>query len=209
MSYAATNKLELKNLEGVVGNKQLFDGLSAFVSAGQLLRIVGENGAGKSTLLRIITGLLTAEAGSIEWNGTSVSDDEAFAQSMCFIGHKDGLKAERTALENLSFYQDLYQSNAVNLDQLLLDYDLLQCADVLTKQLSFGQRRRLALLRLVIANRPLWVLDEPFTGIDIQARVLIEQLFEQHLQAGGMIVMTHHGSLNNSSIAQYEKQIAL
>jgi heme exporter protein A len=207
--HASVNRLVLNSITGVVANKTLFEGVSAQVNSGQLLRISGDNGAGKSTLLRMIVGLLEIEAGEIRWNEQPIDDSDFFQADLSYVGHKDGLKGERTAVENLAFYQQLYQKYEQNLDQLLFDFNLLEQAEILAKHLSFGQRRRLALLRLALSQRPLWIVDEPFTGVDVNARKLIEGLFSNHLEAGGIIVMTHHGDLTNNLLASYLHEVAL
>ncbi len=206
---ASVNALVLDKVTGIIATKTLFEGVQSTINAGELLRISGDNGAGKSTLLKMIVGLLEPESGQIVWNQQAIDDSETFYSELSYVGHKDGLKAERTAIENLAFYQRLYQKHDVNLDQLLFDFKLLEQAEVLTKHLSFGQRRRLALLRLPLSGRMLWVVDEPFTGVDVSARALIETLFENHLKAGGIIVMTHHGSLDESVLASYLREVAL
>jgi len=207
--YSPANSLVLENITGMVVNKVLFEAVSASLNAGQLLRISGDNGAGKSTLLKMIVGLSELEVGQVLWNQLAIDDSAEFESDLSYVGHKDGLKSERTAIENLTFYQQLYQRDNYNLDQLLFDFNLLEQAEILTKHLSFGQRRRLALLRLALSQRPLWVVDEPFTGVDVSARVLIEQLFVDHLKNGGLIVMTHHGSLDDSVLSAFLKEVTL
>jgi heme exporter protein A len=207
--HTSVNHLVLNSITGAVANKTLFEGVIAQVSSGQLLRISGDNGAGKSTLLRMIVGLLEIEAGEIRWNDQPIDDSDFFQADLSYVGHKDGLKGERTAIENLAFYQQLYQKYEQNLDQLLFDFNLLEQAEILAKHLSFGQRRRLALLRLALSQRSLWIVDEPFTGVDVNARKLIENLFTSHLEAGGIIVMTHHGDLTDTSLASYLHEVAL
>lgn len=206
---ASVNTLVLDNITGMIGTKLLFEKVTTSVESGQLLRISGDNGAGKSTLLKMMVGLLEVEEGQVIWNQQPIDDSEHFFAELSYVGHKDGLKAERTAIENLAFYQRLYQNKQHNLDQLLFDFQLLEQAELLTKNLSFGQRRRLALLRLPLSSRALWVVDEPFTGIDVSARKLIETMFVEHLAAGGMVVMTHHGSLDDTALAEYVHEVAL
>jgi heme exporter protein A len=99
----------------------------------------------------MIVGFLELESGNILWNKYAIDDSEDYYSELSYVGHKDGLKAERTAIENLAFYQRLYTKNSSNLDQLLFDFKLLEHAEILTKNLSFVQRRRLALLRLPLS----------------------------------------------------------
>jgi heme exporter protein A len=205
----AAHFFEIQNVAAEMGGKLLFQHINARLEAGQLLRIQGANGSGKTTLLRIISGLSEAESGKVLWNRQSIQDGEAYFRQISFIGHKDGLKDDRTALENLQFYQHLYQVENSDNERLLLRLNLLHHADTLTRYLSFGQRRRLALLRLLLSGRPLWLLDEPFTGIDAEGRALISEMFCSHLSRGGMIIMTHHGDLEHKALHRLERQIVL
>lgn len=207
--YINNNTLVLDNVTGMVANTVLFEQVNTQVSSGQLLRISGDNGAGKSTLLKMIVGLHELESGHIRWNQHDVDDSDSFEHDLSYVGHKDALKGERTAIENLTFYQRLYRQFDTNLDQLLFDFNLLEQAETLTKYLSFGQRRRLALLRLPLSKRPLWVVDEPFTGVDVSARELVESMFVDHLVEGGIIVMTHHGHLDETPLMPYLREVAL
>lgn len=212
------------------GDRLLLTDINFSLQASQLLRIVGENGSGKTSLLRIIAGLSEAESGTLRWldsEQTSHHHHEKntshyisnYTDNIAYIGHRDGLKNTLSAIENLRFYQQLHQDatsaergvvNDTNeSERLLHQLKLLDHADVLAGSLSFGQRRRLAFARLLLASQPLWLLDEPFTGIDIEGRTLIESICEQHLQAGGMIIMTHHGSLDGSLLGPYESQLNL
>ena len=161
-------------------------------------------------MLRILCGLNQAEAGQVLWQGKSISGNNIFFSNCAYIAHKEGLKNELTAIENLRYYQQLdARRDEVVLDRLLAKMGLLHCADLLAQNLSFGQRRRLSFARLLIANFPLWILDEPFTGIDNSGRALIESLCVEHLENGGSIIMTHHQSLNDSPLNQYRSELAL
>ncbi len=192
------------------GDNQLFNDISFEVSAGQCLHVTGPNGCGKTSLLRILCGLNQAEGGQVLWQGKAISGNHAFFSSCAYVAHKEGLKNELTAIENLRYYQQLdARRDEVVLDRLLSKMGLLSCADLLAQNLSFGQRRRLSFARLLIANFSLWILDEPFTGIDNSGRELIETLCVEHLEAGGSIIMTHHQSLNDSPLNRYRNELAL
>lgn len=174
--------------------------------------MLGANGSGKTSLLRILCGLSAPDSGKVIWNKSAIND-QYFEQSR-YIGHKDALKGELTAFENLRFYQQMDSSKAhQNSDELLDDslhkMEILHCADLLANQLSFGQRRRLVFARLLLSPVELWILDEPFTGIDKDGRTLIESLCLEHLENGGMIILTHHLSLSNSAFAAHLKTLTL
>jgi len=205
-----TTQLSATNLSCHRGDNQLFDDISFDVSAGECLHVTGPNGCGKTSLLRIVCGLNQAESGQVLWNGKSIAGNSRFYRESAYIAHKEGLKNELTAIENLRYYQQLDASrNEAILDNLLAKLGILPCADLLAQQLSFGQRRRLSFARLLVAQFPLWVLDEPFTGIDHSGRTLIESLCVEHLENGGSIIMTHHQSLRDSPLNQFRSELAL
>ena len=192
------------------GEKQLFDNVSFDLSAGQCLHITGPNGCGKTSLLRIISGINPPESGDVLWQGANAVSNSEFYASAAYIAHKEGLKNELSAIENLRYYQQLdAKRDEALLDRLLAKMGILHCADLLAQNLSFGQRRRLSFARLLLADFSLWILDEPFTGIDAAGRKLIEALCVEHLDAGGAIIMTHHQSLSDSPLNQYRSELAL
>lgn len=203
-------QLSAKKLCCQRGDNQLFDDVSFDVSAGQCLHVTGPNGCGKTSLLRILCGLNQPESGDVFWQGDAISGNNPFFANCAYIAHKEGLKNELSAIENLRYYQQLDTlRDEVVLDRLLAKMGLLHCADLLAQNLSFGQRRRLSFARLLIADFPLWILDEPFTGIDNSGRALIESLCIEHLENGGSIIMTHHQSLNDSPLNQYRSELTL
>ena len=192
------------------GERELFSGLSLQLAEQQCLHVIGSNGSGKSSLLRILSGLNQADSGEVYWQGKVLAESSDFYQRSAFIGHKDGLKNELTAVENLRFYQRLEgQKSEQLIDQHLARMGILRCADLTANKLSFGQRRRLAFARLLQGHCKLWILDEPLTGIDAQGRDLIEQIFIEHLQAGGMMIVTNHQSLASSPIADHLLELQL
>lgn len=204
------NSLSTTNLSCARGDRTLFKGLSFQVAAGQCLHVVGANGSGKTSLLRILCGISQADTGNVNWNGREITANADYLASSAYIAHKDGLKNELTAVENLRCYQQLDgQCNEDLLDDCLARVGILDCADLLAQQLSFGQRRRLAFARLLLSEFDLWILDEPFTGIDVEGRALIEQLCIKHLRAGGSIILTHHQSLESSPLSPYRAELKL
>ena len=202
--------LSAQNLCCLRGDNQLFSDVSFNIASGQCLHVTGPNGCGKTSLLRILSGINTPESGEVLWQDKSAFDNSEFLAQSAYIAHKEGLKNELTAIENLRYYQQLdAKSDEAALDRLLAKMGILQCADLLAQNLSFGQRRRLSFARLLIADFSLWILDEPFTGIDVDGRILIESLCVEHLDNGGAIIMTHHQSLKDSPLNQYRSELAL
>lgn len=188
--------LEVRDLTAIRDDRELFESVSFSVSAGDLVQVEGRNGSGKTTMLRIITGLGDSEAGEILWKGVETRKDrDAFHQDLLFIGHQTGVKKELTAFENLSFYQQLNGSTGVTEDDIwmaLAKVGLAGKEDIPAGKLSAGQQRRVALARLWLSRHPLWILDEPLTAIDKQGIKVIEALFVEHTQNGGMVLFTTH-----------------
>ena len=192
------------------GDNTLFKDLSFQLNSGQCMHVIGPNGCGKTSLLRMLCGLRSPDEGLIQWNKKSSQNNLEFQEATAYIAHKDGLKNELTAIENLAYYQQLEGISDINaLDHCLHKMGILQCADLTAQQLSFGQRRRLAFARLLIKEFDLWILDEPFTGIDIDGRAIIEGLCVAHLKDSGSIVMTHHQKLTSSTLSPFLVELRL
>ena len=204
------NSLSVKNLSCTRSEKTLFDALEFSVNASCCLHVTGSNGSGKTSLLRMLCGLFDVDNGDIRWNGDQIKNNQAFFNDLAYIGHKDGIKNELSAAENLSFYQALNNRADPSLvDDYLARMGILASADLAAQVLSFGQRRRLAFARLLITNHSLWILDEPFTGIDHAGRKLIESICLDHLLNNGIIILTHHQSLATSSLAPHLDELKL
>lgn len=202
------HSLKLERVRYVIGHQVLLQSVSTVLTNGEMLRISGDNGSGKSTLLRVLTGLIKADGGRIYWDDTPIGQSDSYHGCLCFIGHRDGIKLDRTVEENVRYYQHLRGGAERDIHQLMFDLDLLDHADLQARYLSFGQKRRLALIRLMLSDAVLWVLDEPFTGIDANGRESLQTLFHAHLQSGGMIVLTHHGD-GRELFSEHEKRILL
>ena len=185
--------LEADNLECLRGERRLFAGLSFQLEAGELLYLQGKNGAGKTSLLRMLIGLLPPEAGEIRWCGEPIGS-EAFRGELCYLGHLNAIKEELTPLENLLATAHLAGETLSEDEALdaLEQVGLLGREDLACKHLSQGQKRRVALARLVKEKRALWILDEPFVALDVAAVDWLSGLISAHLQRGGMAVMTTH-----------------
>lgn len=197
-----TPYFQASNLSCVRGERSLFTDLSFNLDAGHCLHVIGPNGSGKTSLLRILVGLSQAESGRVFYQGETISSNPGYFSQCAYIGHKDGIKDELTAFENLRFYHQLENHNDEELvDDQLAKMGILECADLTANKLSFGQRRRLAFAKLLLGQFKLWVLDEPFTGIDHQGRELIEDICLSHLSTEGAIILTNHQSLAASQFA--------
>ena len=177
---------------------------------GDRVGIIGPNGSGKTSLLKTICGLIVPESGDILWRGAGAGRNEEFRREFAYLGHLDGLKDGLSVFENLGFYQRLTAVRDDSaLDRALAELNLLQYADTPTYKLSFGQRRRLAFGRLLLSWLPLWILDEPFTGVDMAGRQLMQDICAQHLGQGGTIVMTNHTSLDDTVLANNIRVLTL
>jgi heme exporter protein A len=187
--------LEVVDLECRRGDRRLFAGLSFHVDAGTLIHVRGRNGSGKTTLLRAICGLLLPEAGEIRWRGEGIralGDD--YHADLLYLGHLNGIKSDLSGLENLRVAATLDGDDADEdrLWRALEQMGLAGFEDLPTKVLSQGQKKRVALARLVVSKAPLWILDEPFTALDVDAVDLLQVLIAQHIAEDGMVVLTTH-----------------
>lgn len=191
--------LQIRNLACIRDDRVLFEHLSLSLDDGQMLLVEGRNGSGKTSLLRILTGLKLADEGDILWDGESIATLTAdYYEQVNYVGHHDGVKRELTCLENLRLVQAMGKPADLDLDDALEQVNLYRYGDTPVSNLSAGQKRRLALARLLVAESKLWILDEPFTSLDKKSMAAFETMFEQHLQQQGMIVMTSHHDIDMS-----------
>jgi len=188
-------ELSLENIALERGERRIAEGISARVAGGGALLLQGPNGSGKSTLLRVLAGLLQPAEGAISWNGADVARErEAHRARLSYLGHQDALKAGLTALENLRFWARFGASGG-DVEAALRAFGLTKLADRPARLLSAGQKRRLALSRLALSDAPLWLLDEPVTALDSEARAAFLALLGRHLTAGGLAVIATHEPL--------------
>jgi len=155
----------------------------------------GPNGSGKTTLLRTLCGLVTPEQGSIRWKNEDIRAlGEEFREELLYLGHHGAVKDEFSALENLRIAAQLsgIHCSERECQQALRKIGLSGHEDLPVKVLSQGQRRRVALARLILSRAPLWVLDEPFTALDVSAIATMQTLLKHHLAAAGMVILTTH-----------------
>ncbi|KZX60265.1 heme ABC transporter ATP-binding protein CcmA [Halioglobus sp. HI00S01] len=179
--------LAADNLSLERGGRQLFEGLSFAIQAGQLVQVAGANGAGKTSLLRILAGLSRyGYLGRVERSAP-----------LLYLGHQSGVKGMLTPRENLSWHvagEGIYSDAAI--ERALEQVGLYGFEDVPSHALSAGQHRRVNLARLYLSQSPLWLLDEPFTAIDVDGVAALEALMVAHAREGGAVVLTSHQLIN-------------
>lgn len=176
----------------------LFEGLNFQLSEGQVLQIKGSNGSGKTTLMRILCGLNDNYGGDINWYGEPIDEvREDFFASVLYIGHRVGVNKVLTPLENLRWSCSLHGDvDDAKILKVLADIGLRGFEESQCFTLSAGQQQRVSLARLLISPVKLWVLDEPFTTLDVAAVALLENLLLQHARNGGAVLVTTHHQLN-------------
>ncbi len=191
----APARLDVVGLEVQRGDRRLFTGLDFSIESGELLHVRGPNGSGKTTLLRALCGLLLPQAGEIRWNGEAIRRlGEEFTRNVIYLGHLNGIKHELTGLENLRVAATLDGDRVEDaaLWQALARIGLAGFEDLPTLVLSQGQKKRVALARLMLTSARLWILDEPFVALDTRAVALLETLLVDHVARGGLLIMTTH-----------------
>ena len=198
----APTLLEVSKLGCVRGDRRLFSSLDLSLPAGTFLQLTGPNGSGKTSLLRILCGLLAPAEGEIKWQGENIrSLGEDYFTAVTYLGHRHGVKDELSGIENLRI------SNALNGIEISKDrarsvlerMGLAGRESLPARLLSEGQRRRVALARLLTCGTKLWLLDEVMTSLDKGAIALIRSLIEEHLAVGGIAIVATHQDLELAS----------
>ena len=194
--------LETAQLQCIRGDRILFRDLSFSVTEREMLYVRGENGSGKTSLLRILCGLMAPAEGEIRWNGENVKMlGEEFNKDLLYLGHRLGIKADLTAVENLKVNSSL-AGHPITDDEAwdaLGEIGLKGREDLPTKVLSQGQQRRVALARLLVSKSKLWILDEPFTALDVKAVAQLQDILAGHLEKDGIIILTTHQDFSVST----------
>ena len=176
------------------GGRDVFEGLDCALERGGALLVTGPNGSGKSSLLRILAGLLRPSAGALLLDGMEVAGDlSAYQRRLCYVGHADALKPVLTVRENLTFWNRADTEETVT--KALESVSLLHLRDTPVRLLSQGQKRRLALSRLLVSNAPIWLLDEPTVGLDVDSLAALEKIVADHRAHGGLVALTTHSRL--------------
>ena len=187
--------LEVVELECVRGDRRLISGLNFSLQQGELMHLHGHNGSGKTTLMRTICGLIQQSDGEILWNGeNSRKLGEEFTGSLTYIGHKNGIKDDLNGLENLQLNCRLagMPVDRERAWEVLEGMGLRGHEDLPVRVLSQGQKRRVTLARLLLSKAPLWILDEPFTALDMAAVDFLQSVISRHVEQGGMVILTTH-----------------
>lgn len=181
-------ELTAKHLTCERGGRIVFRDVSLSLKPGQLMQLTGPNGSGKSSLLRLIAGLNEAQAGTVELAGGS--EDLTIGQQAHYVAHQEPVKSALSVAENLSFWRDFLGGGDV--DEALEAFDLSRLASYPAGLLSAGQKRRLALARIVLVPRVLWLLDEPTVGLDTASLERLVKVMARQLDGGGMIIAATH-----------------
>jgi heme exporter protein A len=177
------------------GDAHVLKGVSMQAAPGDLVHVAGPNGTGKTTLLRVITGLLHPEQGSVTWCAKAIDRSRTEYQlALAYLSHEPALKGDLTALENLTFSVGLKRPvSAEELNDCLRRAGVAQCANLPARVLSAGQRRRVAMARVLAMRASLWLLDEPFTNLDARGAELLSELLLAHVRGSGIaVVVAHH-----------------
>jgi heme exporter protein A len=184
-------RLSGRGLAAERGGRAVFTGIGFAVAGGEMLAVTGPNGAGKSTLLRVVAGLLQPVAGAIR---LEPEPDGGIAAAVHYLGHLDALKPSLSVGDNLGFWRRLYGGDG-DVEGALESVGLAYLVDLPAGRLSAGQKRRVALARLLVSERPVWLLDEPATALDAAAETMLGGLIAAHLARGGLVMAATHRPL--------------
>lgn len=179
------------------GGRRVIEGIDFEVASAEALLITGPNGVGKSTLLRALAGLCRPAEGAVRFLANGTADPDEVGRHVHYLGHRDAVKPALTVRENLAFWRDFLgaDSGGLSIEAALDTMGLLDIASLPAAYLSAGQRRRLAIARLVAVRRPLWLLDEPTAALDAASEASLVGLMATHLRAGGALIAATHLAL--------------
>ena len=189
----SNHTLRIENLSCVRSAREVFRDISFELNSGESLQITGLNGSGKTSLLRIIAGLIQHQTGKIDFS--ACNDDQKISQFCHYFGHTDAIKPQLTVSENLTFWQSIMGNQSESVANSLKILGLSQLENISASYLSAGQRKRLALARLLVNQRSIWLLDEPLNSLDVNAITILNQMMENHISAGGILLAATHSPL--------------
>ena len=183
------------NLKGISVEKNdvcILEDINLEIKQGDFLNIYGSNGAGKTTLLKLLSGLTEPTAGEIKFN----NDD--FMDKVFILGHKNGIKLNLTVLENLQFMSN--DQDIKKIKSIIEKYELTAKMNILTKYLSHGQQKRVALMKAMINDYDIWLLDEPYSGLDQAGEEILDKILINHIKNSGAVVITNHKEIKKEKI---------
>jgi heme exporter protein A len=201
-ALAESAALSARRLGFSRGGRAIFQDLDFSLRPGELLQVLGSNGSGKTSLLRVVGGLLLPDEGQLHWHGVALrAADPEFLAAVAYVGHANGIDADLSAAENLRFAMRLAGGAASpqRIAEALRAQGLDARSDAPVRTLSQGQRRRVALARLSLLRRPVWLLDEPSSALDAVFREHFHVQLQAHLNAGGMAVVATHEPLSEAT----------
>ena len=187
--------LLINNIYFYRNNIKILENISISISPKKIIHLRGNNGVGKTTLLKIISNILEPKEGNIFWNGKNIKKiTYEYYKDLTFIMDSQTSNSDLTVYENISFWCNLFSSSITNneISSLLDLFDLQKYKNVHVNYLSYGEKKKLELLRLVIEQKKLWILDEPFMGLDRHSVDIINQTIINHAQQSGMVIFTSH-----------------
>lgn len=192
-------RLTAENLSARRGEDLIFKDISFVLDRGESLVLTGRNGSGKSTLLRTVAGLLRPESGRVVWQSESADPGMRAAEACHYLGHRNAMKSEMTVSENLSFWKeflgDFSGGHGMSVCEAAQSVGLGGIVHLPFGYLSAGQQRRMAFAKLLVAWRPVWILDEPTAALDVSAEEVFTGLIKEHLAAGGIALAATHQPL--------------